>query len=72
MDLPGRVAPNGEINVGEKNDEIKATIAYGVHAVVNVTIIVFENSLVSTSDLYNKRSFYSIRIYIMSHYTNEL
>ena len=37
--LPGRVAANGEINAGEKNDEIKATMAYGVHAAINVTII---------------------------------
>jgi hypothetical protein len=37
MNLPGNVPPNGEIKVGEKNDEINATIAYGVHAIVKLT-----------------------------------
>jgi hypothetical protein len=31
------VPPNGEMKVGEKNDDINATIAYGVHAMVNET-----------------------------------
>lgn len=37
INLPGRVPPKGEIKVGEKNEEINAAIAYGVHATVNVT-----------------------------------
>jgi hypothetical protein len=37
INLPGNVPPNGEIKVGEINEEINATIAYGVQARVNVT-----------------------------------
>jgi hypothetical protein len=35
--LPGKVPPNGEINVEETNAEINATVAYGVHAATKVT-----------------------------------
>jgi hypothetical protein len=31
------VPPNGEMNFGEKYEDINATIAYGVHAMVKVT-----------------------------------
>lgn len=34
---PGIVPPNGGIIFGEKNEDINATIAYGVHAIVKVT-----------------------------------
>lgn len=37
--LPGRVPPSGEIMLGEMNEEMKATNAYGVHAVMKVTEI---------------------------------
>ncbi len=37
INIPGNVPPNGEINSGEKNDEINATIAYGVHAIIKLT-----------------------------------
>ncbi len=44
MDIPGNVPPNGEIKFGEKNDEINATIAYGVHAIVKLTKIIKINA----------------------------
>ena len=35
--LPGRVPPNGEMIVAEIN-EVKATIAYGVHEMIKLTV----------------------------------
>ena len=57
--LPGSVPPNGVTSVGEKNEEMNATTAYGVHAATKVTKETVRLSSVSVDHGWLRRDRYS-------------